>query len=494
MLTWALASPLMSSPDEPAHAIRAAAVVRGDFTGTISNEVSGTSEVFVPEYVAHSSDYTCYAFVNTTVAKCPISHSAHPDALVKAFTTATLNTPVFYAIVGLPTLVLDGQKALYAMRAVVALICSLLLASVFMAVSQLPRSRWALLASLVSLTPMVLFLSGSINPNAVEVCAAAAAFANLLLVFRVQSPGSLLGKRIAPLAVSVFFLVNTRSLSLLWLALVLVTALLFAKFDVVKNVFSRPIAWIGTGVMGVIALAALWWFLTPVGLTTQDKSPPGLGTPWRTAFLAMLDQTFAYGTSWIGVFGWIDTPSPGFTIVVWTAAAAALVFASVVLAYRRTRIALILLGATLIFVPPIVQANLVGDWGYVWQGRYTLAVFVCLLIATGIALDERFSDTWERPLSRLVTPAIVLLAGAQFAAFVWALKRYTVGLGSDRTWIDAVLRPEWQPPFGWITLSVVFVVLLAASVVILVRSQQGRSPSGVGSSTQVHQLSAGENE
>ena len=30
MLLWALASPLMSVPDEPSHAIRAAAVVRGE--------------------------------------------------------------------------------------------------------------------------------------------------------------------------------------------------------------------------------------------------------------------------------------------------------------------------------------------------------------------------------------------------------------------------------------------------------------------------------
>jgi Predicted membrane protein (DUF2142) len=471
MLSWALASPLMSSPDEPAHTIRAAAVVRGDFTGSLSEEVPGTSEVFVPDYISHASDYTCYARVSSTVANCAITPSENPDALVKAFTTATLNTPVFYAIAGLPTLFLDGQIAMYAMRGMVALMCSILLAFVFMAVAQLQRNSWALIATAAAVTPMVLFLSGTINPNSVEVCGAAATLALLVLIFRTDSPGYLLWERIGLLSFSVFLLVNTRSLSLLWLLLAFVSAMILAKFEVVKTVFSRPIAWVGTGIMGAAVGLALWWFLTPTGLTQQSQDlAVGLGTPWRTAFLAMLNATFDYAASWVGVFGWLDTPAPGLTMIVWVAALVSLIVASVVLSSRNARFALILLAGTLLFLPPIVQASLVADWGYVWQGRYDLAVLVCLVIVAGISLDERFSLQWKWPASPLLPSALVLLGVAQLAAFVWALKRYTVGLATYDSWIDMIFRPEWQPPVGWIPLTVVFACFLAVGVIAIVRS------------------------
>ncbi|MDR7157748.1 hypothetical protein [Arthrobacter sp. BE255] len=39
-------------------------------------------------------------------------------------------------------------------------------------------------------------------------------------------------------------------------------------------------------------------------------------------------------------------------------------------------------------LPPLLQAQAIGTIGIVWQGRYILAVFVPLLIASGMALDR----------------------------------------------------------------------------------------------------------
>jgi hypothetical protein len=65
--------------------------------------------------------------------------------------------PVFYAVVGLPTLALDGVAALYGMRLVALLLCLLVLAAAFKAVRAWDEPLVAG-AVLCGLTPMVLAL------------------------------------------------------------------------------------------------------------------------------------------------------------------------------------------------------------------------------------------------------------------------------------------------------------------------------------------------
>lgn len=469
MMLWGLASPLMSSPDEPAHAIRAAAVARGDLTGTLSTRLPGTSEVEVPRFIADSMHLTCYRNQSMVPASCQPALPSDPDRLVTGYTTATLNTPVFYVLTGIPTLFTDGTKTFYAMRAIVALICSALLAVMFAALWALPRRRWTTLAAVVSVTPMVLFLSGTVNPNAVEVAAAAATLALLLQILRSETPGWVLWERILLLVVAVFLLVNTRSLSLFWLVIVAGVAFLLADTDRLRSVFRRPAAWVGVAGIGLASVSALWWFLVPKGLT-QEFTSAGVGSPWGEAFLTMIDRTWEFATAWIGVFGWIDTPAPGITIAAWTIAIGGLVAGAALFAGWRVRVALIVVAGTLLLLPPIVQASLAGDWGYVWQGRYTLALVPVLLIVSGLGLDDRFGDRRDWRVDRVVLALVILLGIGHLAAFLWALKRYTVGIAWNRTWVDMLLRPEWQPPLGWVSLAVGFTAVLAAGVVVLYRS------------------------
>ena len=475
MMAWSLASPLMSSPDEPAHVIRAAAVARGDLTGKLSTKEPGTSEVTAPRYIADSMNLTCYRGNTTVSASCQKQVTDHPNQLVTAYTTATLNTPVFYLMTGLPTLFLEGHKTFYAMRAIVALVCAFLLAMVVMAVCQLSRHRWTLLATAVALTPMVFFLSGSVNPNAVEACASAATLALLALIFRTESAGRILWERIGLLVVSVFLLVNTRSLSLFWLLFICIAALIIARFDILKPVFARPVAWVGTAVMGVVVIAALWWFLIPKGLTQAFKAV-GVGDSWPTAFVTSLDRTFDLGFGWIGVFGWLDTPAPGLTLIIWVSAIAAILIPALLFSSWRFRTALIITATTLILLPAIIAASLAADWGYVWQGRYSLALFVCLILLTGIALDEHCEFTWSPVLAPLVTTSIVLLAVGHLASFAWALKRYVIGLRWDTTWFHMLFHTGWQPPLGWVTLMVGYALILAVGALVVRKALRGNAP------------------
>ena len=89
---WALATPLMGVPDEPAHVIRAASVVRGDIVPRQSVEDPYMSDVDVPEWAAAAHSLTCFAYDPGIPASCQ-PPAENDDAITLARTSAGLNSP-----------------------------------------------------------------------------------------------------------------------------------------------------------------------------------------------------------------------------------------------------------------------------------------------------------------------------------------------------------------------------------------------------------------
>ena len=134
-------------------------------------------------------------------------------------TSAGNYNPLYYLAVGLPSRVLSGEPAIYAMRIVSGLLCSLFLAATLFATTQFANRRWPVVAAGVAVTPMVLYLAGAINPNALEIVTTSAVFVNLCLVLENVRDLSRFRFNIVVVGVSAAVLANTRALSLLWLAL-----------------------------------------------------------------------------------------------------------------------------------------------------------------------------------------------------------------------------------------------------------------------------------
>lgn len=468
MLLWSVASPLMSAPDEPSHAIRAVAVAHGDFTGHAETDSAWQISVTVPRYAAHTHELTCFAFQDDIPASCQSPVTGDPDKPTSITTSAGINSPVYYAIVGAPSLVLSGDAALYGMRFVNAIVCAALLALMFMSLRQLPSSKWATLGALVSVTPMVLFLSGSINPNGMEFAAAAALFAALLTVVRTPSPGKTLWERGATVVISAAILANTRSIGLLWILLAVVGALILCNGQMMKALFRRWETWLIVGGSALVSLVAVAWYVKPPITTADGPVFQGAGTSFRTAFLHMLIETLNYARDWIGFFGWVDRPAPPITVIIWTAAICAIVVASLALSRGRALLAVVFFAAAVALVPAVAQAAIVTESGYIWQGRYTLVLLVYLLIASGLALDLRVPDALATPAGRRLTIAgIGLLAFGHLAAFVWTLKRYVVGDAAPLS--TMVTSPSWQPPLGWIVIALALVVSLGVALWVSVR-------------------------
>lgn len=467
MLLWNLASPIGSSPDEPTHFVRAAAVVRGQvFTGPLARNPR-MSEVQVPEFVAWTLSRTCYAFKPDVPADCVRPVPGDPDRTVTTGHTAAANSPVFYAITGLPSLVMDGDKALYAMRGMNSLLCAAMFGFIFMSLSQLARPRWSYFAAFVAATPMVLYLGGTLNPNGIEALATGGLLASLVvlgsrMVGRVRA-----AEQLGVVVVSTVLLTATRNISLLWVVMAVVIALCLSRRPVLRRLLRRPATWVAAGLTAIVCVLAFAYFVRP-SVVASPQQFNGAGTTFRDGFVYMIQHTFDFASGWVGLFGWVDTPAPSFTLIVWGALMLGLVLAALVVGVASRRLAVILLLIALVLVPAIVQATVITKAGFIWQGRYTLAIVVALLLTAGIVLDRSGFGVPLVPIRKAATFAIWLMAFGHFFAFAVALKRYVVG---ETVYLPVLLlHPAWQPPGTWIVLAGLFALVMIVGAIVATKT------------------------
>jgi len=467
---WAVTTPLGVSPDEPAHLVKAASVVRGELLGDRTDNPQ-VRDVDVPAGVASTLDAQCVRESVDTTADCVPDVPASADRLVEAPTSAGLYNPVYYVLVGWPTLFGGGEAAMYGVRLVSALLCSAFLAGAVAFLTLLRRPALPVLASIATLTPTTYFLAASVNPNAFEV-ATTAAFASGLAV-------ALLGERpagwgtVAWLLASGGLLVHARGLSPLWLGVVVVVLVLLAGVDSVVRVLLRTrvvVAVVGVAVSTVLAGA---WTVLSASLPAVGTYP-GQGTSPAAGLLEMLERTFDYGADLVGRFGWLDTPAPSYVLFAYAVGVGSLVLAACLLPAptRQARAALLVALAGLVLVPAVVQAATVTRSGYVWQGRYNLPAYVLVVLVAALLVAPAFDALSARLRGRVVLLAAVAVGAASFASLVTFLARNSVGASSS--WSALVRSPAWSPPVGstlaWVAVCLLVSVALAAVVAVVART------------------------
>jgi len=134
----------------------------------------------------------------------------------------------------------------------------------------------------------------------------------------------------------------------------------------------------------------------------------------------------------------------------------------------RLRWPVALLAVAVIAIPPALQAGSSEKLGWIWQGRYALALVVMLILASGIAVRFRpFKVTpWTTSIIRW---SLVLWALAHTYLMLEGLRRYTVGVHGDHVNWSEMFVPQWQPPFSWQGLTVAYILVLSVAGVCLYR-------------------------
>lgn len=463
---WSFASPLMSAPDEAAHVIKAAAVVRGQYAGG-SSEVQGEAlTVQVPKYIADFSNYNCFATHPEKTPVCSPPIDGADQSLVPAQTSAGNYNPVYYAVVGLGSLGLTGEPAIYSMRLISAWLTAFFLAAIFYAAASMRRNHFMMIASAISLTPTVLFLTGSVNPNALEIGTAAAFYMGLCSMLE-RRPQAQLSKLPAVIVTaSGILLSNTRPLSFLWIAVALAAALLGHNLTSIRAVLITRSFQLSAFLVGLSCLFALWWSLSARSLDSLFAVTPPI--PADEAALLMLDRTVGYMREYVGVLGSLDTAPPMAVVYAWVLGFGSILLLSFTARPTRLRWPVALLAVAVIAIPPALQAGSSEKLGWIWQGRYALALVVMLILASGIAVRFRpFKVTpWTTSIIRW---SLVLWALAHTYLMLEGLRRYTVGVHGDHVNWSEMFVPQWQPPFSWQGLTVAYILVLSVAGVCLYR-------------------------
>lgn len=471
---WSIATPLMAYPDEPSHTIKAAAVARGQFTVQEGQSYGHGVHVQVPSYIANLSAQTCTAFRRDVNASCAPAIPMNDNYLTIGVTSAGLYNPMYYWLVGLPSLVFSGAPAVFGMRIVSAFLSAVFLAAGLTALTRLRKPKWPVTAGVVAMTPMVFFLCSGINPNSLEVAATMAAFCGFLVCLESARRLAQVKPAIFTVGVAVTVLANTRNVSLVWLLVALVVAVAFFGLRSLGQLFRDRMVLATVGVMAVgVGLGLLWIVLMLFAPGSSAAAPEGItnlvdGVRPHQAFLTMLDRAFDFIPQYIGVMGWLETPAPQAVMQFWGMLIIVATLAPFTARPRRNAFGFWLAVAALAIVPAVIQAGLISSVGYIWQGRYNLPLFMIAVISAGVAVRFRPFTSHEgfRSFARIL---IITGAVAHIYTFVYVLRRYVVGLKENGNWQVMITNPSWQPPLGWIILTLLFSILIFVGAVALYR-------------------------
>jgi hypothetical protein len=472
---WALVVPVGGNADEPAQLIKAAAVVRGEWLGAaVPAAPKADRAVTVPAGVAEDAARPkCYQFQPSVPAGCQpaLGRGTRPT---KAVTYVGRYPPLYYLLVGGPTLLGVGDVALRAVRVLSALWSGVMTGLALAIAAVYSQRRLLVLGVAVAATPMVLSLAGAINPNGLEIAAALATWTGLLVLF-LDHPRRPPAPLVATTALAGCVLALCQGLSLLWLGLAGVVAiaanpaglpLLLADQRVRRALVVLLLACSGAVLWLVVAqpLAVL-----PVG---QPISPHA---GWLTRVAAVLGQFGTYLHQAVGVFGWLDAPSPSGVALGWLGVLALVLFLGVATCRRSHLVLVGVCSLAAVAVPTLIVASQATHSGLVWQGRDGLPLWVGVpLLAgavarprssrqrTGSSADPRATSSEPSPTvdpgRRLAVVTMATVASCQVVDLLWTLRRFSVGLGGPLDPFARVPR-GWEPPVPGTLLATAAVVL-----------------------------------
>lgn len=471
---WAIGSPPFSSPDENAHAVKAIAAARGDFLGHAEPDAK-YPVVDLPAGFAYPSNILCFAYHPETPASC--SAEIGEEGASDSFSTWVARyNPVYYVAVGWPSLVWSGEDGLIAMRLMSAALCSALLAAAVTLAFGARHRSWAVAGMAFLASPMVMYLASAISPQGLEIAAAAllwVALPRLLAEGETHAPPRALWVAVV---IAGSALALARALGPLWVVLIVGFCLATSSRAAVRALFRRVESYAWMAVLAAAGLFSLIWTMSGGSLSGQADEGDAIlvGGTFGQAVLVMLRATPANILQSAGVFGWLDTYLPALAYAAYFSVLTLLVVLSLTAGGRRAAIVVGALLIAAVAIPVIVQSASVAQTGIIWQGRYGMFWYIGVPILAASMLSSSTSHSARelvRPVSAVIGVGIVAYG---FVAFLVTLRRYVVGTAAPIG--EMFSDPQWEPPGGWVLVSVAMAVVSVAAVaaVLLTSSRMGR--------------------
>lgn len=493
---WSLAMPLVSGPDEAAHIVKAAGAARGEFVGRCgdsANDPSGVcaksspfTEMYLPGFyslirpggnipgtkIPHHG-FGCFSKRVDIPASCVIvtPRSKYLNYSENAWTYVGRYPPLYYVVVGLPTLLGSGLWALYLMRLVSAAFSALMFSFAIFSILRYSRNRLLLMGVVIAATPMVFYLAGVINPSGIEISGALSLWTTLTILVR-RERGVPPRALVAMTTISALVLICTRSLSPLWFALIAFTVLAGASWGSVRGMLAYRDLKVAVSLVMLAGMLSVFWIVyehsTVLNVSSKNAQSliPSPSTSEWTILSTSFHHNIYYLPGMIGVFGSFDTYSPHGTFVIWYLIGGLAFALGLLGADLRRRIILVLFGVGILLIPVLISSSQARKIGYVWSGRDTLPFAIGLpVVCISFIARERIAR-----LARMLVPLVLLLAWiAQTWALFAALRRYSVGDHGPQ--LSFLFHSPWRPPaIGCLGALVIEAVALGIGYVLVLKA------------------------
>jgi hypothetical protein len=464
--SWAMLTPLFGGPDENEHVVRAWGIAEGQLNGQPRRPGSELRAFMVPEALRRYQGFPCWGggglVGEPKLPTCIPDFSSSPKRVLVTSRAAEY-PPVYYIVASAPAL-LDAERpvTVYAMRLLTAAIAAALIASAFVSAIDTGVPAIAGAGLLLALTPLALSLFGVVNPNSPEIAASVLLWTAGCLA--VLGAATAVDERLVTRAgVAATVLALSRPISPLWLGLIVVAVAALGNRASLRALArsTRVRVW------GAIAAAASAFQLGWLSIYGQYTIPQGFqDLPVTAAVRTSLGRQEALFRDIIGRLHWgMFTPS-GPAVILWLAAVGALVVVAALVTRPRTTVVILGVAVACVAVPVFIEVVGAEEQGiFFWRARYTLPLAVGVPILAGLALASR-AEIDSRLLRRLaIILGAVFLVGS-WIAFARDAQLLHVGIyGPLLPWSGN----GWSPPVPLTLLDAVYLVLLAALVVLTVK-------------------------
>lgn len=468
-IVWSVATPTVYGPDEAAHVVRAAGVWNGTVNGTHQRifeprpeqgeDVTATGVVtnlLVPQaYDELRTLPDCYLFKPSVPANCapPVSDNMTPTLSV---TYVGTYQPTYYLLVGWPSRLFSPSTATYAMRFVSVAIGAALIGSGLLSALRATKNRKLVLGAALAMTPMTLFLMGTVNPSGLEITAAFATWLGFIELSKNDAPPTRSTIARVTVAAALFGMSRPLSPAFVALAAVLVVMTVAPKWDDLRSLASARAIQVAAGILVfTLAVSSAWVLKNHAFDAFSGVSQPGLSS--LGAARQHVEMLPFRARQLIGRFGYADAPLPDLYVWTWLTAIGVVVSAALWKGTMRQRLGLIVVIGATMTIPLLSEITKAKEYGFIWQGRYSLpfAIGVPILAAWIIAQVSSTSRRWQN---------IGAGAVATLTSFTMVIAHLTfmtrVSIGNPNPVFEYLSNPIWIPPIS--SRLLLFLTILAA--------------------------------
>ncbi len=399
-LAWISALPPFAGVDEFDHAYRASAVAHGQITTDHVSATDGRGElVVVDRSIAEAARPQCEARTYTGPDNCRAVADSGAGLVTIASAAASYN-PAFYFVVGHAAEPFHGAYALYVMRLVAALLCSLFLGLAAWVTCLWARTRWPLVGLMVASTPVLVYSASIASPNGLEMCAALSVWAALLGLARADRGPTRQRKLLLAVLPGALVLTTIRAMGPALLLLIVATCVAVIGVRATFSIARRHLPVVLPALLVVLTatVSNVWWIVTQAPNARENTALVPLQHPVANS----LQQLPLWFFQSIAAFPSRTEQAPLAVYLLYMAAFFGILALGWRTAARSRRLAVLAAGVATVALSVGVNSYFYSTDGDVWQGRYGLPYAVGIVLISALALDEkRWSPVHSRSLLRI---------------------------------------------------------------------------------------------